>query len=194
MTQVTGIEVVVEGRTFVQETPTFEQEMYIMQQVVEAGLDTPNLTLGLDPANPKDLDRPIKQLIVHAYKSGTLFKLLGSLMVEKGTEWSEEQAERNAELFRHTRDEEGKRQLHPALVGSIIAFFESAGRLEGTSPISSHETDEAFLPNVSVRPKTTETVAEALFRSGTSPLPSERSPSTKVSRSKKSSRGRSAKG
>jgi hypothetical protein len=194
VTQVTGIELVVDGIQFVQETPTFEQEMFIMQQVVEAGLDTPNVTLGLDPDNPKDLNQPIKQLIVHAYKSKTLFKLLGAMVVEKGTEWSEEQAHRNAELFRTTRDEEGKRQLHPALVGAIIAFFESAGSLEKTFPTSSPEAEESSRQSVSVRHKTTPEQAEALFRSETSALPSEKSPSIKGSRPKKSSRGKSAKG
>jgi len=194
VTQVTGIELVVEGRTFVQETPTFEQEMYIMQRVVESGFDQPHITLGLSP-DTKELERPIKQLIVHAYKSGTLFELLGAMLVEKGTEWSPEQASRNAHLFQHTRDPESKKQLHPALVGAVLAFFESAGSSPQTSLISSSGTDDGS-PGVRIEPKTrlTPTEAEQVFNSGTLPSRLGKSPSTKGSRSKKSSGGKSAKG
>lgn len=194
MTQVTGIELVIDGRTFVQESPTFEQEMYIMQQVVEAGLDQPHIKLALDPKT-QDLERPVKLLIIEAYKSKTLFKLLGAMVVEKGTDWSEEQAERNAEIFRTTRDPKGKEQLHPALVGAIVAFFQSAASSEQISRIYSDETGESSRPSVTVKPRriTTPTEAAAVFSSGTMPKQSERSPSTKGSRSKKSLRGKSAK-
>lgn len=194
MTQVTGIELVVEGRTFVQDTPTFEQEMFIMQQVMECGLDQPHIKLNLDPENNQDLERPVRQLIVEAYKSGTLFKLLGAMVTEKGTEWTPEQAAETASLFKNTRDPKAKAQLHPALVGAILAFFESAGSLGPISPISS-EGEESSRPVVSVKPrKISEKTAEEAFHSGNMSLLSEKSPSTKVSRSKKSFAGKSVKG
>lgn len=193
MAQVTGIELVIEGRTFVQEAPTFEQEMYIMQQVMDAGLDQPHLKLGIDPKT-KDLERPVKQIIVEAYRSGVIFKLIGSMVTEKGTEWSPEQAERNAALFKNTRDPESKKQLHPALVGAIVAFFQSAASSDEISLISSGEKDESSRPSASTRPRMTPTQAEAVFRSGTMESRSEKSPSTKGSRFRKRSAGKSAKG
>jgi len=191
VTQVKGIELVVDGRTFVQEPPTFEQEMYIMQLVVESGLDQPHIKLGIDPKTD-DLERPVKELIVNAYKSGNIFKLLGAMVTEKGTEWSREQAERSAELFRKTRDAEGKKQLHPALVGAIVAFFESAKSLETTSPISSVEDGVSLRPRERTRtePSLTPSQADQVFRSGTMPSSSEKLPSTKGRRSKRSSAGR----
>jgi len=194
--QVKGIELVVEGRTFVQEPPTFEQEMYIMQRVIESGFDQPHITLGIDPKTA-DLERPVKQLIVHAYKSGTLFELLGAMMTEKGTEWSPEQASANAEIFRHTRDEKSKQQLHPALVGAVIAFFESAVSSGKTFPTSLDEMDGSSRPNhIVTKPKSKLTPSEAaeVFHSGILPSPSAKSPSTKRSLSKKSLGGKSAKG
>lgn len=196
MTQVKGIELVVEGRTFVQEPPTFEQEMYIMQRVMESGFDQPHITLGIDPET-QDLERPVKQLIVHAYKSGTLFELLGAMVTEKDTEWSPEQAQRTAELFRKTRDQEGKKQLHPALVAAVMAFFESAVSSGKTFPTSLEELSGRHeTPSVVSKHKSelTPTEVEQAYRSGTMPPPSKKSPSTSGSRSKKSSAGKSARG
>lgn len=182
MTQVTGIELVVEGRTFVQEPPTFEQEMFVLQRVMESGFDKPDLLTNGDT----DLTRAAKMMIVHAYKSGTLFDLLGSLVTEKGTEWSPEQAKANGEIFKRTRDPKAKEQLHPALITAVTAFLVSASSSEMTFPISSDET------GVSVRPKDksalTETEADQLFSSGNTALLSGKSPSTKKSPSSKSSK------
>ena len=189
MTQVTGIELVVEGRTFIQEPPTFEQEMYILQQVVESGFDQPIENLGLDPKT-MNITSATKRLIVHAYKSGVLFDLLGALVTENGQEWTPERAKEIGRLFKQTRDEEAKRQLHPALVAAISAFFVSASSSETTSPISSDIDGVSVRPNESRR-KLTETQADQVFRSGNTALLSERSPSTKRSVSKRPSAGKS---
>jgi hypothetical protein len=195
VTQVKGIELVVEGRTFVQEPPTFEQEMYIMQRVMESGFDQPAKTLGLDPET-NDLSRSVKLLIVHAYKSGVLFDLLGALVVEKGTEWSPESAAANGKLFKNTRDQEAKNQLHPALVAAVTAFFLSANSLETTSPTYLDDSGESSRLNgsVTIKPKVEPKTADRLFSSGNTDLLSERSPSTKKSRPKKSSGGKSVRG
>ena len=183
MTQVTGIELVVEGRTFIQEPPTFEQEMFVLQRVMESGFDKPDLLTD----GASDLTRAAKMMIVHAYKSGTLFDLLGSLVTEKGTEWSPEQARANGEIFKKTRDPKAKEQLHPALITAVTAFLVSASSSEMTFPISSDET------GVSVRPKDqsalTETEADQLFSSGNTALLSEKSRfDQKVERPRKSSK------
>ena len=176
MTQVTGIELVVEGRTFVQEPPTFEQEMFVLQRVMESGFDKPDLLTD----GATDLTRAAKMMIVHAYKSGTLFDLLGSLVTEKGTEWSPEQAKANGEVFKKTRDPKAKEQLHPALITAVTAFLVSASSSEMTFPISSEET------GVSVRTKERERPDRDSRRSavqlGEHALLSEKSPSTRKSR------------
>lgn len=186
MTQVKGIEIVVEGRTFVQEPPTFEQEMYIMDQVMESGLDQIGKDLKLTDSD--DLTRPVKLMITHAYRSGKLFHLLGALVTELGTEWTPEQAERNAALFRNTRDPSSKKALHPALVGSIIAFFESAANSATTSLTSLEDSPSSGV--VSVRRKTTPEIAAEVFRSGSIPRPSKKSRTSTIRRSGKRSGGR----
>jgi hypothetical protein len=181
----------IQGRKFLQESPTFEQELYIMQQVMDAGLD--QATLTLDPSGD-DLEPKVKRLILQAYKAGILFKLMASLVVEEGRDWTPELAEEQARLFASVRDPEDKKQLQPALVGGLLAFFESS--------VSSGET---FLPSladdeideISVQPKTkpvlTPDAAGEVFRTGTMKPSSEKSPSSSGSPRKSSSNGKSVK-
>lgn len=202
MTQVTGIEITVEGRTFVQESPTFEQEMYILQQVTEAGFDRiPNdVMLAVNPENPDDadLDPLVKQMIIRAYASGTLFRLMAALVVEKGTEWSPERAAEIADLFRKTRDPAAKKQLQPALVGAVLGFFESGVSSGRTSLISSASDAISLEPKPNSprgpKPKLTAAEAEEVFRTGSTKSLSGKSPSITGSIRKSSSGGKSAKG
>ncbi len=186
MTQAKGIAIKVDGRTFVQEPPTFEQEMYIMDTVVETGIDRiPSLQLDSSSDKP-DLEAVAKHMIVRAYRSGALFRLMASLVVEEGTEWSKEACEEIADLFRTTRDVEAKKQLQPALVGAIFAFFESAGDSDLTSRISSDDLAELHGP-VDIKPTLTPVQAEAVFRTGNMKLPSSKSATTTASRPSRSS-------
>lgn len=193
MTQSTGITLRIEGREFVQDAPTFEQEMYIMEAVTEAGIEKiPALELT-GPDDKPDLEHLARQMLVAAYKSGALFRLLGALVVEKGKEWSRELAEEQAELFRTTRDPESKAQLQPALVGSVLAFFESGVNSGSISPTSSDGLDDIESTPLVDEPKvlTPEQAAE-VFRTGSMNSPSSRSPSTTVSiRPKSSTTGKS---
>ena len=190
MTQVKGVTFRVDGRNFVQETPSFEQEMYIMEQCVQAGLD--QVALETTP-DGKDLEPAIKRLLIQAYRSGALFKLMAALVVEENKEWTEESAERNANLFRKARDSEAKDGLRPALIGALLAFFESGASLRQISGISTAlETDDTIDP--AVRPKRgpepvlSPEAAGALFSSGRSAPSSGKSPSTKRKSPKTSSR------
>ncbi len=189
---------VVEGRTFVNETPSFEQDLYIMEQVTEAGL----VQLGVPQLDPEgNLPLAIQRLIIRAYQSGALFKLMGALLTEEGTEWTKESALANAELFRKTRDPESKRSLQPAMIQSVVAFFESAASSELTSLTSSGSpspAEAAAESGVRVRPKLRpagldETQLAEAWRSGTLPTPSAKSRTTTGSIRKRSSAGRSAK-
>jgi len=196
VTQSDRITLRVEGRTFVQEPPTFEQEMYIMEAVVESGIDkVPSLELA-GSADAPDLEIVAKQMLLTAYRSGALFKLLGALVVEDGQEWSVDLAERQAELFRKTRDQESKKQLQPAMIGAVLAFFESGGGSGMTSPISSDLVAvTANSPPDDSTPLLTPEQAEAVFRTGSMKSLSSRSPSTTASTpSRSSGSGRSVTG
>lgn len=190
MTQVERITLVVDGRTFVQEPPTFEQELYIMQMVTEIGLDRLGPSLQLTDDNT-DLQPIARQMIVQAYKTGLLFKLMGSLVVEQGQEWTPELAEAQGELFRKTRDPEAKKQLQPALIGAIFAFFESGVSSDLTSHISSDDLAVLAEDQTPGKPSLTPEQVEVAFRTGNMNLPSSRSPITTVSTRPKSSAGKS---
>jgi hypothetical protein len=188
---------VIEGRTFVQESPSFEQDLYIMEQVTEAGLVQLG---GLKLDDSQNLPHMAQQMLLQAYKSGALFRLIGALMVEEGTEWSPEQAAINAEFFRKVRDPDSKRHLQTAMVGAVVAFFENAGSSDLTSLISlespsGRPTVENGAPKQPRPPKLTEEQAGALFRSGIMPTSSAKSPTTtELTRKTSSGRGKSVKG
>lgn len=179
MAQVKGVTLTIGGKRFVQESPTFEQDMFIMEQAVTAGLDEAVLELTPDG---KDLERGVKQMLIQAYKRGTLFLLMASLMVEEGTEWSEEQARRNADIFRKCNVKEEKAQLHPALVGALLAFFESGVNLKKISSISSGDESPDAVSVVTRKPVRKPVLspeaAAALFNSGRMDQRSARSRST----------------
>lgn len=193
MTQNDRITLVVDGRTFVQEPPTFEQEMYILDCVVETGIDKiPELQVVGTEEEP-DLEQVAKQMIIRAYRSGALFKLMGSLVVEEGEEWSEALALEQAEIFRTTRDPEAKKQLQPALVGAVLAFFESGVRSVESSLISlvpNESKSDSRSKHVDV-PSLTPEQAEAVFRTGSMRSPSSKSPITTGSTPSRSSTGKS---
>jgi hypothetical protein len=188
VTQVKGVSLTIEGRQFVQETPSFEQEMFIMEQAVEAGLD--EATLKLTP-DEKDLEPAIKRLLIQAYKSGALFRLMAALLTEEGVEWSEAEALKNAEIFRKTRDPESKANLRPATVAALIAFFESGVSSKQISSISSSldadAESRAVSKNYGRGAALTPEGAGELFASGRMPPSSEKSLSTSTRSRKKSS-------
>ncbi len=193
MTQVKGVKVTIRGRVFVQESPTFEQEMYIMQLVRESGLDGVSLTL--DPSGD-DLEPKVKDVIIQAYKADILFKLMASLVVEEGTAWTKESCAEVARLFATAQDAEDKKQLQPLLVGGLLAFFASSDNSGATFLPSSMEDDEQETSEISVRRKTKPVLspeaAAEVMRTGTMKPSSAKSLSSSRSNPTKSSNGRSA--
>lgn len=188
----------IEGRIFIQEDPTFEQEMYIMEQAKLTGLmDIGDLRAALQSDNPnREIEKiipAVRDMIVRGYQSGRLFHLMAALMTEDGTEWTPESAEANAKFFAKVRDPDSKRRLQPALAASVMAFFESAATFDATSLISFDETEPVHGVIVKRKPLSPEQAAAA-FRSGTLKSPSANSPSTIELTSVSSSVGRSAKG
>lgn len=173
------------GRVFVTGDPTFEQELYIMEQATAAGLAKAG-GLSIDPATDQ-LPSIAQQMIVTAYKSGALFSLLGAMLTEEGTDWTPELAQENAAFFRTIRDRESKNALHTALAGSVVAFFESATSFATISDTSlvpdalSRDAERLVAtpsPTGRRRPVLTPAQAEEVFRSGHMPSRSAKSRST----------------
>lgn len=189
MAQVKGVTLTIGDRRFTQESPTFEQDMFIMEQAVAAGLDEAVIELNPDS---NDLETGIKRLLIQAYQRGALFLLIAAMVTEEGTDWSVEQARRNAEFFRTIRDPKDKDQLHPALVGALLAFFEngvSLRRISSTSsdPETANGATPVLTPKLAPKPSMNPEAAAALFNSGRMAPSSEKSPSTKGKSRKTSS-------
>lgn len=175
---------VVEGRRFVQEPTSMDQDNYIMKQSMQAGLDEAQLALA---ASGDDLERGVKLLLVKAYESGALFRLLAGILIEEGEEWTPQSADANADFFRKSRDPEAKRNLYPAMVGAIIGFFENGDGLSRTSLGSLVAADD---PEISVVPKRriSPDEAVALFSSPSGKSSSENSSSSSKTKTRKARR------
>lgn len=166
------IRFLIEGRTFIQDAPTFEQELYIMDKATDAGF-TDAGGLALDAKGNMPL--LARQMLMRAYKSGHLYHLMAALLNEEGVEWSEEEAEKNSAFFRKVKDPESKANLQVALAASVVAFFESAVTSGEISNISSAVAAEPLdVSGLRVQPKRkpmNSLEAEALFHSvNTNPL------------------------
>lgn len=118
-------------RTFVMEdNPSPEQDFYIMEKIERMGL----FDIQPEQIAGKRMDRETKRVLMEAYRSGQLFNLLGAVMVEKGVEWSEENGEENAELFRTTRDPEARKFILRNATFVLMSFFASGLTSSVTSP------------------------------------------------------------
>jgi hypothetical protein len=128
-------EVVVSGRRFasVEET-TFEQDIYIMRLLEEAGLRKLAEVFDAGKDNIGDIAH---QVILTAYTHGRLFSLLGAVMEEEGVTWTPEVAERNAKFFSQLRSPEDKGALKNSIVAVILGFFVSGLLSSKTSQKSS---------------------------------------------------------
>lgn len=119
----------VAGRIFypVQDT-TFEQDLYVMDIVKSSGLDEVEVKL-----DGKNLDKSAEEMVLRAYRTGNLFRLLAGIVVEKDEAWSVEKAEENAGFFRTLSSNQDKKALHGAIIGAVLSFFMSG---LGSSEIS----------------------------------------------------------
>lgn len=81
----------------------------------------------LSLAKGDDLDRVAEEVILNAYRSGNLFRLLAGLVVEEGKKWSVKSAEANAIFFSELDEKEDKEAIREALLGVLLSFFVNAG-------------------------------------------------------------------
>lgn len=136
--------VVIGGRKFRQATDmTFEQELYVMSVVTEAGL----IDLKTDgTASEAGLTETVMSVIVKAYSSGKLMILLASLLQEEGTDWSIPMVEANAVWFSSLKDRESKDALLQVMTMALLAFFESgdvARLISQKSSVSLHPKEDS---------------------------------------------------
>lgn len=146
--------VVIGGRTFRQSTDmTFEQELYVMSVVTDAGLHN----IEAETGTAEDVTESVMHVIAKAYSSGKLLLLLASLLQEEGTEWSIPMVEANANWFAGLKDRESKDQLLQVMTLALLAFFAKgdvaqqislrstaeSGKTEATSGVPESEQTEA---------------------------------------------------
>lgn len=118
-------EIVLEGRTFrLRDDLTAEQEFYMLDVTDTMGLDDLDPTVFLEGA-PEEQLRAGKQLVVKAYRSGSLFKMMSGMLIEEGVEWDPEVAAENANFFRNLKDAESKRVFERTIVFALFTFFAS---------------------------------------------------------------------
>lgn len=116
------VPVTINGRTFVlEDNPSFEQDMYIMDLTDKIGLSSGQIA-QLDDANLMQLT---EKIVLDAYRSGNMFALLGALMVDQNNRenWNPEIAEDTAEIFKRVRDRETREKLERNMVFMLLAFF-----------------------------------------------------------------------
>lgn len=115
--------VTVGGRTFqpVQDT-SFEQDIYIWQLVVDAGLQDLAQAFDLRKDSVDDISMGI---VMTAFKQGRLFDLLGSVLEEDGVPWSIDTAKANAQFFAQLRDKKDKQSLYNNIASTLLGFFVS---------------------------------------------------------------------
>jgi len=113
--------VVIGGRTFRQAADmTFEQELYVMSVVTDAGLHD----IETDDKSEAGMTESVMKVITKAYSSGKLMLLLAALLQEDGTDWSIPMVEANALWFASLKDRESKDTLLQVMTLALLAFFE----------------------------------------------------------------------
>jgi hypothetical protein len=157
----------VAGRRFVpcSET-TYEQDMYVMKILRDAGLA--QMTDGFDPVKD-DLSEAAQDLIVRAFSSGKLFMLLAATLEEEGHEWTMADAERNGLFFSRLKKLPDKEALRGSIVGILTGFLISgvlSSRISGRSSLDVALTP-AQLNDVAKSFTSSEAPADATSENGT---------------------------
>lgn len=93
----------------------------------------------LSVAKGDEMDKVAEEVILNAYRSGNLFRLLAGLVVELGTKWSVKTAEENAIFFAELDDKADKDAIREALLGVLLSFFVNAEAFSKTSAKSSSD-------------------------------------------------------
>lgn len=116
-----GPDLVIAGRTFRKcVTTTFEQDIYIMAMLRDAGIMKAGESFNPEVAS---LDDVAQDVILRAFTSGKLFEILAGTLEEVGEPWSIPNARANAQFFAQLTDQADKATLHGSIVGALLGFF-----------------------------------------------------------------------
>lgn len=147
MSQAIEVEpIVVAGRTFRPTMKTtFEQDFFVVELMSQTSVTK------LSAARGDELDKVAEEVILNAYRSGNLFRLLAGMTVEEGKKWTIKSAEENAIFFAELSEPEDKDAIREALIGILLSFFVDAEKFSAISRTSSSVTLETKVePNPSL--------------------------------------------
>lgn len=134
----------VAGRVFSTATKTtFKQDLYLWEALSSANLD--NLIEHFDELR-NNLTNMGKQVILQAWSSGALFRVLGGVLIEEGVKWTPEAAENNAVFFEELTDPADKEAIRGQMIEVVLHFFVSEAGLRAISQKSLRDNADAQLP------------------------------------------------
>lgn len=117
---------------------TFEHDLYLMALIDEMGLRDPRVLLRPDATQAEQATA----LLMHVYRTGRTFELLGGLFVPDGVPWSPAVSKETATRLAAATAPAEKAKLMGALSVALLGFFESALASLQTSPAPSGEPAE----------------------------------------------------
>lgn len=146
--------IVLSGRKFHStKGTTLEQDIYVTDLVHDAGLQV--LAEKFQKEN-KDIADVAQEVVLTAFRSGKLFRLLGAVLTEEGKEWGKESAEQNARFFSKLTDQKDKEALRGSIVAVILGFFVSGLLASTTSKTSSVRLEHVVVDQEQSSPKSEE--------------------------------------
>lgn len=125
--------ITIAGRTFhgVTQELCAAQDDYLIGQLRLAG------ALELVMSADKNPEATAEALLTQIMISGRSPHVLAGCLTETGTQWTFEEASRNAAAFASVTNAEDKRAMNAAIVGFVVGFFRFATAFAKTSPKSS---------------------------------------------------------
>lgn len=96
---------------------TLEMDAAIMREVRSLGIESFETAEGETP------DEFLERIITSLIEGGQAFRLLGCFLLPIGKEWTRDQVQETAEIFRHATDPNDKAQLRAALIPYLFSFF-----------------------------------------------------------------------
>lgn len=96
---------------------TLEMDTAIMREVRSLGME------HFEKAEGELPDAFLERIITSLIEGGQAFRLLGCFLVPVGREWSRDQVQETAEIFRRATDPDDKAEIRSALIPYLFSFF-----------------------------------------------------------------------
>jgi len=96
---------------------TLEMDTAIMREVRSLGME------HFEKAEGELPDAFLERIITSLIEGGQAFRLLGCFLVPVGREWSRDQVQETAEIFRRATDPNDKAEIRSALIPYLFSFF-----------------------------------------------------------------------